>query len=443
MEAAIGGPERFARVFADPPNLPELHEVAGARVWSSDVPSSLLSTLLNEVGTIGTAEREMLMHLSMCERLSVGLAVTGWGDELLDLLESKGLIVIDDDVRPVIPALGLGFRQQLSTLGRAELLRRSDTRLQADPERLDSVDLLEFLALMVKANGLEWLAEECSSSRPSGLFPEAIRLFALGCCQILFGDTVEATDTLRDATVLALPQMSSVCTSWLAAAISMGGDHELGSIVAATSSPVQDPRLELLRQQGLGWTRAAQGDNVSAAQTAMAVAHDARDLSVAAAEAWALLDAARFGRADQSVFRATMLARSDEPLVALLASGAVAIRSNDVEVLDRSARTFDEHGFTLWASEFRILSSEVRRKSGLPPLFSPATMTAHTPILRRTRFPGLTRREIEIASMASRYTSAQVAEVLVISVRTVDNLLGRVYRKLGISGRQDLVDIFV
>ena len=52
---------------------------------------------------------------------------------------------------------------------------------------------------------------------------------------------------------------------------------------------------------------------------------------------------------------------------------------------------------------------------------------------------GLTAREREIALLASGGASSrEIAERLVISVRTVDNHLQNVYRKLGITRRQDL-----
>jgi DNA-binding CsgD family transcriptional regulator len=51
----------------------------------------------------------------------------------------------------------------------------------------------------------------------------------------------------------------------------------------------------------------------------------------------------------------------------------------------------------------------------------------------------LTAREREIAALAAGgLTSREVAERLVVSVRTVDNHLQRVYRKLGVSRRGEL-----
>jgi DNA-binding CsgD family transcriptional regulator len=53
----------------------------------------------------------------------------------------------------------------------------------------------------------------------------------------------------------------------------------------------------------------------------------------------------------------------------------------------------------------------------------------------------LTPREREIARLAaSGLTSPQIAHRLVLSVRTVNNHLQHAYAKLGISGRDELLD---
>ena len=51
----------------------------------------------------------------------------------------------------------------------------------------------------------------------------------------------------------------------------------------------------------------------------------------------------------------------------------------------------------------------------------------------------LTNREREIALLAaSGQTSRVIAEHLFLSARTVDNHLGRIYEKLGVSNRAEL-----
>jgi DNA-binding CsgD family transcriptional regulator len=55
------------------------------------------------------------------------------------------------------------------------------------------------------------------------------------------------------------------------------------------------------------------------------------------------------------------------------------------------------------------------------------------------RHAGLTARERDVTLLAAAgLTSRTIAYRLRISVRTVDNYLGRVYQKLGVAGRHDL-----
>ena len=58
---------------------------------------------------------------------------------------------------------------------------------------------------------------------------------------------------------------------------------------------------------------------------------------------------------------------------------------------------------------------------------------------RRNRSIDLTPRELEVALLAGvRARSREIAERLGISARTVEHQLGSVYRKLGISSRDEL-----
>ncbi|MBV9606528.1 MAG: Ig-like domain repeat protein [Solirubrobacterales bacterium] len=69
---------------------------------------------------------------------------------------------------------------------------------------------------------------------------------------------------------------------------------------------------------------------------------------------------------------------------------------------------------------------------------------AWTPILRLADAAthNLTAREAEVAALAGRgLTNAQIAERLVLSARTVDSHMQRIYGKLGINRRQRLADI--
>lgn len=60
----------------------------------------------------------------------------------------------------------------------------------------------------------------------------------------------------------------------------------------------------------------------------------------------------------------------------------------------------------------------------------------------RVMFPvQLTNREAQVASIAGRgYTSKYIANLLCMSARTVETHLGRIYGKLAIDNRDELID---
>jgi DNA-binding CsgD family transcriptional regulator len=65
---------------------------------------------------------------------------------------------------------------------------------------------------------------------------------------------------------------------------------------------------------------------------------------------------------------------------------------------------------------------------------------AHTPgLLLPEELSPLTRRELEVAALAAQgWSSEEIAQRLVLSVRTIDNHLGHVYQKLGVTSRGEL-----
>jgi DNA-binding CsgD family transcriptional regulator len=71
----------------------------------------------------------------------------------------------------------------------------------------------------------------------------------------------------------------------------------------------------------------------------------------------------------------------------------------------------------------------------------PATGSLRTPavVAGRADSAPLTPRERDVAYLAAEGASSkEIAVKLGVSARTVDNLLQRAYRKLGVSGRADL-----
>jgi DNA-binding NarL/FixJ family response regulator len=143
----------------------------------------------------------------------------------------------------------------------------------------------------------------------------------------------------------------------------------------------------------------------------------------------------------------------DGPLPGVMAAHARALTARDGAALDEVATRFEAFGSLLLAAEAAAQASAVHRSEGntLGARASAARARAWAEECEHARTPALglleastelTRRELEIASLAATgLTSKAIAEQLVVSVRTVDNVLRAVYAKLGVSGRGELPQV--
>ncbi|HMJ74765.1 MAG TPA: LuxR C-terminal-related transcriptional regulator, partial [Iamia sp.] len=170
-------------------------------------------------------------------------------------------------------------------------------------------------------------------------------------------------------------------------------------------------------------------------------------------EAAAWHDLARLGDPDDRAEAADGLAdvaqRTDSRLVATHARRARAALDGDVAALALAGAAYEAMGagfdaIEAWAEVARQAdderqSAQARRRVGDLAVQGEGL---HTPGLDAVdTHPVLTDREAEIAAMVVAGASRQeIAEHLVVSVRTIDSHLQRVYRKLGVRGREGLVE---
>jgi DNA-binding CsgD family transcriptional regulator len=144
--------------------------------------------------------------------------------------------------------------------------------------------------------------------------------------------------------------------------------------------------------------------------------------------------------------------RGDGDLRSLCAGHARALAAGHATALDAVAGGFAELGHLLVAAEVYAQACAAHRAAGhtgaagwsasRSRAASEACEGAETPafgLLERTG--ELTPRESEIAALAAGgLTSRAIADQLVISVRTVNNVLRSVYAKLGVAGRRELAE---
>ncbi|NLV56587.1 MAG: hypothetical protein GXY13_13350 [Acidimicrobiales bacterium] len=203
----------------------------------------------------------------------------------------------------------------------------------------------------------------------------------------------------------------------------------------------------------VAWLEAAEGRLDAAVATLRSAADSARAIGRPALEAAALHDLSRYGRTDEQMEAADRLERIagdvDSDLIQTHAARARALVDGDVAVLVAAADAYERSGFTRDAAESWAVASRVapgprdaaharqrvaalldRCEVGSEPLLSGGETRAQ-----------LTEREAEIAELVVSGASRQeVAEHLVVSVRTVDSHLQRIYRKVGVRGRRELAE---
>ena len=265
-----------------------------------------------------------------------------------------------------------------------------------------------------------WLREAVQLMReadPSASLPYALALSAQAWGQV--GNAAAARNAARDAEAATRPG-----TTWIYDA-------------------------DILR--GKAWAAAAEGASTAAQDLAGNAAARAESQTGLAAAVLAAHDLVRLRDAVGGSSSLTRLVEQVQgPLVEACAEHAAAVVSGEAERIEAAAARFAEMGAVLWAAEAESEASAAHRQAGREQSARAAGARA-AQLLERcegARTPALalagpveelTPREREIATLAAGGASnREIAERLVVSVRTVENNLQRAYGKLGIRNRREL-----
>jgi DNA-binding CsgD family transcriptional regulator len=238
-----------------------------------------------------------------------------------------------------------------------------------------------------------------------------------------------------------------------AVALAVTGDaRDAANVLAQTKERPGDMAIDAPRELEVnGWITATSGD-LRGARRLLDQAADALirvgDLQHAAT---ALHSIARLGYPEIAEDRMIGLATEmDGELAPARAAHASALAAHDAHVLERIAHQFQTMGADLYAAEAQAAAAVEHRRAGrardaaaaarragvLAARCEGATTPALQDIEARSQ---LTPAEVETASLAAAgYTNREIANALLVSVRTVENRLYRIYEKLGVSGRDAL-----
>ncbi|MGI8332940.1 LuxR C-terminal-related transcriptional regulator [Actinomadura scrupuli] len=286
--------------------------------------------------------------------------------------------------------------------------------------------------------------------------PQAIGGYAwrLGELLLAAGRPRTAARWARDGIAVAraqhLPGLLTLASACLAVALAQLGDAEGARTALAETGA--SPGSAGMIAQAHAWTAAAAGELTAARETLLAAAESAAARQRHTACAELLHDVARMDDPGTVMARLDELAlRCDSPLVTARAVYARGAAKRDGALLEDAAERFATMGAMLYAAEAATAAAQAWQWHGDPRRAAAATARAsilvagcegaRTPALSTVErgVTPLTQREREICLLAAQaLTSKQIADRLVLSIRTVNNHLQNAYAKLGVGSRGEL-----
>jgi len=199
------------------------------------------------------------------------------------------------------------------------------------------------------------------------------------------------------------------------------------------------------------WVRACRGETSAAIAMALDEADRLGSGGLRSLQAMALHDVVRLGQPERVADELSRVAEScDGRLIPAMARHATVLAGGDAPGLEEVSEDFESMGAYLLAAETAAEASVFHRDAGSGKAATRMASRAkgladkcegaRTTALALIEDPlPLTRREREVATLAARgFSNGEIAERLVLSVRTIENHLHRSFTKLGVEGRGEL-----
>ncbi|MDQ4097964.1 MAG: LuxR C-terminal-related transcriptional regulator, partial [Actinomycetota bacterium] len=282
----------------------------------------------------------------------------------------------------------------------------------------------------------------------------------LGQAYLLQGRVATAERWMREAivaqTTLGVDPRARFASAEIAHAQALRGDAASASATLAGLDRFAGrawPLFEWGVARARAWTAVAQGDALSARDLLLTAADEQRERQAHPFEAALLHDVVRLGGTTRAVAERleALCDLVDGDLMAARAAHARAFVAREPSALVDTAARFERMGALLLAAEAGFAAADLARREGAEREASAQARKAHELLARceGAGIPGLatdapapptlTAREWQIAELAGEGLSSKViAERLFLSVRTVDNYLGRAFAKLGVTSRTEL-----
>jgi DNA-binding NarL/FixJ family response regulator len=392
-----------------------------------------------------------------------------FGEPMEALAITEPLIARDDETPAlfgVVTTLGLaltGRANEAVAVARRAIAARADLDGHAVARHELFATALVFA--LVETGGLSEaraVAQEGlqDAQRTGAMQAEGWFALARATTELAGSRTVDAGAWFAESAARFSPFASPVerwASSGAALAAALRGDAEQArSLLDHTDAfgPTCWRFLDPLVARARGWAAAAADDRETAVKVFEDAAAHAHAHHLFSLEAVLAADLVRLGAPELGRQRLDVLATlMDNPRVPHWAAYAKALATGDAEGLVRAARAMNGVGAVSEAADAYAQAAALLWQQGnqVDATEAAAMARAHakraqdisTPALRELdTVPPLTDRQVEIAQMAADgLPSREIAKRLVVSVRTVDNHLARIFRTFGISTRAELGEI--
>jgi DNA-binding CsgD family transcriptional regulator/energy-coupling factor transporter ATP-binding protein EcfA2 len=288
---------------------------------------------------------------------------------------------------------------------------------------------------------------------------------------------LEADDAMRGLVHLARGALSSACAAfhdsmlamsggftsvwsmpvaaWWAQAEGARGDGEAAAAALRRAEDAYGPHLAVFLPElelARAWERAAVGQTPAAQTHVVRAAQIAQQSGMSAVEMAALHTAVRFGDRSQTERLAELAKTLNTPLAEAVAAHARGLADHDGDLLDAAANRFADLGAMAFAADAAAQGAyeDARKRDRGKEVASSARAHAlasqgeiRTPAVAAAARPlPITDREREIAMLVvAGLSNREVADRLFVSVRTVEGHLYRIFAKLGIDARDQLIHL--
>jgi len=267
---------------------------------------------------------------------------------------------------------------------------------------------------------------------------------------------VQANSAASVFVELGMPTVARPCYALSAYALALAGLAAKATETLAELDALgvpEDMQYETDVLQSRAWTSAASGDLATARKNLEMAVDLGRQTGDRLGTTRALHGLARMGRARQVADQLEVLAdHVDGPLTEARLAYTLAATSKDSVALEEAAARFEDIGALLYAAESLGEAAVHLRREGSSREAAAVQQKAArllarcegavTPFVRAIGARAqLTPAELDTALQAATgSTDKQIAELMNLSVRTVENRLHRAYQKLGLSHRRELAD---